>query len=44
MDWRDEEALWRYRLIREPAGRTALMAERGALVRGWRSVARAPVG
>ena len=45
MDWRQEEALWRYSLIREPRGRAALDAgarRAGALAGG--PVARAPVG
>lgn len=33
MDWRQEEALWRYSLIREPADVRLSCAERGALVR-----------
>lgn len=33
MDWRQEEALWRYSLIREPADARLSGAERGALVR-----------
>jgi putative transposase len=33
MDWRQEEALWRYGLIREPADARLSCAERGALVR-----------
>jgi len=33
MDWRQEEALWRYSLIREPADARLSCAERGALVR-----------
>ena len=32
-DWRQEEALWRYGLIREPSDRRLSAAERGALVR-----------
>ena len=32
-DWRQEEALWRYSLIREPADARLSGAERGALVR-----------
>jgi putative transposase len=33
MDWRQEEALWRYSLIREPADASLSCGERGALVR-----------
>jgi putative transposase len=33
MDWRQEEALWRYSLIREPADARLSWAERGMLVR-----------
>jgi putative transposase len=33
MDWRQEEALWRYSLIREPADPRLSCGERGALVR-----------
>ena len=33
MDWRQEEALWRYSLIREPADARLSCGERGALVR-----------
>ena len=33
MDWRQEEALWRYSLIRELADARLSWAERGALVR-----------
>lgn len=33
MDWRQEEALWRYSLVREPADERLSCSERGALVR-----------
>jgi putative transposase len=33
MDWREEEALWRYSLIRDPSDARLSGAERGALVR-----------